>query len=264
MAIPANTVVPAITGTVTVGSVLTTDNGTWDNVPTSYTYQWLRDGVAISGATASTYRLLMADVAAVIVSQVTATNGDGSATADSAATSAVPTTIIAEDGTVVANANSYLTLAEADTYHIGLENNAWTDLSAGSRESALRRATTYMVEFYRFKWKGSRKDVDQLLDWPRVDVYLDPAVAGDNITAPLASTIVPAEVMNACASLALSASTDTLYEDQEQKIIREKIGPLDTTFSEFSPSQKQYSSVNAALSLYLLNNGSTRMQGVRT
>lgn len=37
---PYNTVAPAVTGTVRVGSTQTTTNGTWSNTPTSYTYQW--------------------------------------------------------------------------------------------------------------------------------------------------------------------------------------------------------------------------------
>jgi hypothetical protein len=39
---PVNTVAPAVTGTATQGQTLTTDNGTWTNTPTGYTYQWQR------------------------------------------------------------------------------------------------------------------------------------------------------------------------------------------------------------------------------
>jgi hypothetical protein len=39
---PVNTVAPAVTGTATQGQTLTTDNGTWTNSPTGYTYQWQR------------------------------------------------------------------------------------------------------------------------------------------------------------------------------------------------------------------------------
>jgi hypothetical protein len=43
------------------GSVLTSTTGTWTNTPTSYTYQWQRNGVNYGGTTAS-YTLLAADV----------------------------------------------------------------------------------------------------------------------------------------------------------------------------------------------------------
>ena len=41
---PSNTVAPAVTGTTTFGSTLSTTNGTWTATPaiTSYTYQWYR------------------------------------------------------------------------------------------------------------------------------------------------------------------------------------------------------------------------------
>ena len=82
---PANTVLPAITGTTTVGQTLTTSNGTWTGTPTiTYAYQWKRGGANISGATASTYVLVSADVGTTITATVTATNSVGNASATSA------------------------------------------------------------------------------------------------------------------------------------------------------------------------------------
>jgi hypothetical protein len=60
VAAPANLVRPAITGTRKVGSTLTGTDGTWVGTPT-LTREWRRDGVAISGATGSTYTLTPAD-----------------------------------------------------------------------------------------------------------------------------------------------------------------------------------------------------------
>jgi hypothetical protein len=81
---PVNTVLPAITGTPTEGETLTVSNGTWLSSPTSYTYQWKDDGVAIGGATASTYELTASEVGATITATVTATNASGSTSATSA------------------------------------------------------------------------------------------------------------------------------------------------------------------------------------
>lgn len=81
---PANTVAPAITGTTTEGQTLTCSTGTWSNSPVSYTYQWKDDGVAISGAVASTYVLTASEVGATITCTVTAYNDGGSASATSA------------------------------------------------------------------------------------------------------------------------------------------------------------------------------------
>jgi hypothetical protein len=56
----AATPVPTVSGTPTVGSTLTVKPGTWSPAP-AFTYQWLRDGKAISKATASTYKIATAD-----------------------------------------------------------------------------------------------------------------------------------------------------------------------------------------------------------
>ena len=95
-AVPANTTLPAISGTAQQGSTLTTDNGTWSNSPTSYAYAWSRCNAsgntcaAISGATTQTYQVQQADVGSTLRVTVTATNGDGaSAPATSAATAVV-------------------------------------------------------------------------------------------------------------------------------------------------------------------------------
>lgn len=87
---PVNTVLPAITGTTTVGQTLTSSTGTWTGTATiTYAYQWKRDGVAIGGATANTYLLVSGDGTHVITVTVTATNGVGSASATSAGTAAI-------------------------------------------------------------------------------------------------------------------------------------------------------------------------------
>jgi putative cell wall-binding protein len=64
---------PTISGTPTVGAVLTAVTGTWAPAPVALTYQWLRGGTAIAGATASTYTLAAADSGTVITLQVTGT-----------------------------------------------------------------------------------------------------------------------------------------------------------------------------------------------
>ncbi|MDR1237689.1 MAG: hypothetical protein LBK28_05555, partial [Propionibacteriaceae bacterium] len=55
------TPVPVITGTPTVGEVLTADPGSWTPDPVGLTYQWLRNGKAIKGKTASTYTTTSSD-----------------------------------------------------------------------------------------------------------------------------------------------------------------------------------------------------------
>ncbi|MFD3998222.1 hypothetical protein [Streptomyces sp. NPDC058583] len=51
------TAAPGITGTVVAGGKVTAQAGTWTPAAESYAYQWRADGVAIAGATASTYTI---------------------------------------------------------------------------------------------------------------------------------------------------------------------------------------------------------------
>ncbi len=67
-----NKAVPKITGTKGVGKKLTTSNGSWSPTPTSYTYRWKRNGVAIAGATRRTYTPTKADAGRYIKVTVTA------------------------------------------------------------------------------------------------------------------------------------------------------------------------------------------------
>jgi hypothetical protein len=93
--VPANTALPAISGTATDGQTLTASAGTWSGKTPTYTYQWRRCDASgascadISGATSSTYVLDHPDVGTTLRTAVTATNSGGSASATSSPTSTV-------------------------------------------------------------------------------------------------------------------------------------------------------------------------------
>lgn len=74
---PTNSVAPVVTGTGTVGQILSTTNGTWAAAGSIvYTYQWFRAGVLITGATAATYLLVAGDSGKTVTCNVTATYTD--------------------------------------------------------------------------------------------------------------------------------------------------------------------------------------------
>ena len=68
-----------IQGTASHGATLTADTSTLSDADGvgSLSYQWLRDGVAISGATSATYVLATDDIGAQITVQVSYTDGSG-------------------------------------------------------------------------------------------------------------------------------------------------------------------------------------------
>lgn len=69
---PAATVAPVISGNPVRGNTLSTTNGTWVNSP-SFTYQWLRSGSPILGATTNVYTTVAADEGFEISCTVTGT-----------------------------------------------------------------------------------------------------------------------------------------------------------------------------------------------
>ena len=80
---PQNTAAPSIPASAHPGDSIACDPGTWSGSPTSLAFQWLRDGAVIAGATSDHYAVTGDDVAKSITCRVTATNGAGSAGADS-------------------------------------------------------------------------------------------------------------------------------------------------------------------------------------
>lgn len=86
---PANTALPAISGTPQVGQTLASSTGSWSGSPTSYAYAWSAGGTQVQAGTSNSYTAQAADVGKTITVSVTASNTAGSASATSAATSAV-------------------------------------------------------------------------------------------------------------------------------------------------------------------------------
>ena len=68
--LPLISATPTIVGTLTAGNVLTVKRGTW-SWGTAFTYRWLRNGVVISDAYASTYKVRTADKGTKLTVRVT-------------------------------------------------------------------------------------------------------------------------------------------------------------------------------------------------
>jgi hypothetical protein len=258
VAAPVNSVLPAITGTVEVGETLTCSTGTWAGA-TSYAYQWLRDAVAITGSAAATHIITVDDLLCVLSCRVTATNsGDTpatTATADSAATVAVPSTIIVELGSIVAGADSYESLVNAGAYHIKRGDATWAAATAALREAALRKATTYLDGHYRKRWKGCKvrpvpQDgvTTQALEWPRYDVVISDYI--------FPYDEIPQRLKDACCELALRALSAPLADDITAGIRRERVDVIETEYFQGAAPGTTYQIVDQLLSDYLKPSGS--------
>ena len=118
-----------------------------------------------------------------------------------------------------------------------------------------------MTGKYTTLWAGYRKTAGQALDWPREDV----PIAGLRFLQYYDNGIVPNEVKQACALLALRASTgDDLMSDERRKVISESVeGAVSVTYSEFSSVQVRYTEIDAMLSRFLANGAGRTAQMVR-
>jgi hypothetical protein len=103
--------------------------------------------------------------------------------------------LIKEDGTGLANANSYANVADADAYHENhLWATTWTSASTPNKEKALAMATRLIDGSYQFH--GLRLTSTQALQWPRTGVP-NPDRGDD-----FASNALPADLVRACCEMA--------------------------------------------------------------
>lgn len=154
--------------------------------------------------------------------------------------------LIIETGAGLPDAESYASIVAADARCASLGLTAWAALAEADKEIALRKATLFMAT-YRTRWAGRRVYQHQALDWPRYNVV------ADGFTVP--STIVPAEVVNACIDLAARAGRgEDLLPDLDtgsNAIKRDKVGPIDTEyFQNTTDARERFVAVDALLAPY--------------
>ena len=115
--------------------------------------------------------------------------------------------LILEDGTGLANANSYASVAEADAYHDRrLHSLTWTAATTPVKERALAMASRTLDAMT--VWQGSRATATQALAWPRTGVVYDGLL--------IDGETVPAPVKNATAELARLLIGEDLTQDVAQ------------------------------------------------
>jgi hypothetical protein len=86
-------------------------------------------------------------------------------------------TLIKEDGTGMATANSYADVADGDSYHDGhLYASAWSAATADSKAKALVMATRVIDAMFRFN--GFKRLGTQALQWPRMECRDPDSVGG--------------------------------------------------------------------------------------
>ena len=145
--------------------------------------------------------------------------------------------------------DSYLSVADADTYWSDRNNSTWSAASEAEKEAALREATQYLDANYT--WTGVLSVSDQVLDWPRFGAYDD---EGRELSD------IPTKVGQSCAELALAALSSRLVpvgsaSGQETK--KEKVGDIEVEYYEGSSTVGTYDFVDMLLSSFIEYDGTT-------
>lgn len=129
-------------------------------------------------------------------------------------------------------AESYISVATADAFHLSRGNAAWAGLGVGRKEELLRLATDMLEARYAGLWVGQLVTPGQGLQWPRINYY-----PGVLLVDPL---VVPVNLAKATAQLALELFLSPLDDDSiSQQVLSEKVGPITVTYSESSGSSRR-------------------------
>lgn len=160
---------------------------------------------------------------------------------------------LVEDGTVVSNANSYISAADANTYLAdrGSASSEWNSASTAAREALLIRATQYIDESY--DWIGYLVETTQPLNWPRLDAY-DSDWRDYNRT-------IPDNLKNAVAEMAnwIAANGDPQPNIARSNYTkREKVGSIEIEYQDGAPAETDFPFVSKLLRRLTISGGSNR------
>jgi hypothetical protein len=165
-------------------------------------------------------------------------------------------TLIVEDGTGLVDAESYVSVAETDTYHLNYNNTSWALASIQNKEVALRKATQYLDSI--FLWNGSIYSTSQSLSFPRVNIM--------DLQGRILDKTIPRSLKESTSELALIALTENLnpVTSKSDYVKRKKVGELEIEYKDGAPSNKQYNAVfNLLKGLHTGYNGGSQVSLVR-
>lgn len=130
-------------------------------------------------------------------------------------------TLIVEDGTLVANANSYVDLAAIKSY----ATKRGVTLPADATIEVYSQKAMDYLESKRDRYKGLKITKTQALQWPRYPVIIDGFELG--------SDEIPSEIKSAQCQLILEVNSGVdLQPTMTGSLVkREKIGPIETEFA---------------------------------
>lgn len=132
--------------------------------------------------------------------------------------------IIVEDGTDVANANSYETLANARLYALnrGVVLSSDDDILASQMINAFD-----WLEAKGCKYQGIPTNYNQSSQWPRTGVFLNGYEIADDV--------IPKQLKSAQIQLTMALSSGVEISpivEAGEYVVEEKVGPLTTKYAD--------------------------------
>lgn len=130
-------------------------------------------------------------------------------------------TLIIEDGTGVANANSYVSVAYLVAY--AADRGLTIPTSDTDKEIFLLKAMDYL-EGRRMDFQGAKANSEQALQWPRVGVQID--------CVDIAITLIPEELKKSQCQLVVEQQKRTILypaprtSSTEGMVTQKTVGPL--------------------------------------
>lgn len=158
--------------------------------------------------------------------------------------------LIVEDGSGKVDADSYLSVANSNTYwdKHGYAS-AWRDALEEKKEEALRMATQWIDLTFGGRWDGERREEAQALDWPRSGI--EDADGFDVAEDSLPQALKDATAEAAQRYLADAASLMPDLKPADAGIGSESVtfGPISesVTFIGSKPSTTVFRKINAML-----------------
>lgn len=166
-------------------------------------------------------------------------------------------TLVVEDGTARADANTFASLAVADSFWSARADATWAAASDADKEAALIKAADYIG--FGFNFAGYQVNAAQALAWPRGGVT--DSRSGYEVDA---YSVPPAVVIAACLLAREALTTDLLGQMTADETIKRqtvKLGDIETT-KEFDRGTsaigiRSFAQVEAILSGLTISSNST-------
>ena len=131
--------------------------------------------------------------------------------------------LVIEDGTGLAGAESFATVAEARAF--ATARGVALSATDSVVEVALRNASDYLGSL-ELRWQGSRSTAVQALGWPRKCVMI--------YGTAFAEDAIPVQLINAQCQLCIDISAGTVLQPtgQGREVIRTKVDVIETEYAK--------------------------------